>query len=88
MKLHFNPNQKHQLDAVDAVVRVFEGQPAGAGAKIAVALERIDAATVKDILMAGPGKVITLDRLFQGNDQLKTNTALQMGDAGVGFEVV
>jgi len=29
MKLHFNPNQKHQLDAVDAVVRVFAGQPAG-----------------------------------------------------------
>ena len=23
MKLHFNPNQKHQLDAVDAVVRVL-----------------------------------------------------------------
>jgi len=59
-----------------------------AGAKIAVALERIDAATLKDILAAEPDKVITLDRLFQGNDQLKTNTALQMNDAGVGFEVV
>ncbi|MDD9868603.1 MAG: site-specific DNA-methyltransferase [Gammaproteobacteria bacterium] len=59
-----------------------------AGAKIAVALQRIDAATLKDILAAGPDKVITLDRLFQGNDQLKTNTALQMNDAGVGFEVV
>ena len=59
-----------------------------AGAKIAVALQRIDAATVKDILAASPDKVITLDRLFQGNNQLKTNTALQMGDAGVGCEVV
>jgi len=29
MKLHFNPGQKHQLDAVNAVVRVFKGQPAG-----------------------------------------------------------
>jgi len=29
MKLRFNPNQKHQLDAVDAVVRVFEGQLGG-----------------------------------------------------------
>ena len=28
MKLHFNPSQKHQLDAVNAVVRVFKGQPA------------------------------------------------------------
>jgi len=29
MKLRFNPGQKHQLDAINAVVRVFEGQPAG-----------------------------------------------------------
>ena len=28
MRLHFTPNQKHQLDAINAVVRVFEGQPA------------------------------------------------------------
>jgi len=31
MKLGFNPNQKHQLDAVEAVVRVFAGQSAAAG---------------------------------------------------------
>lgn len=31
MKLHFNPRQKHQLDAVEAVVRVFAGQPGGRG---------------------------------------------------------
>jgi len=59
-----------------------------AGAKIAVALERIDAATVAAMLAAGPSKVIALDRLFQGDDPLKTNTALQMRDAGVEFEVV
>ena len=29
MRLNFTPNQKHQLDAINAVVRVFEGQPAG-----------------------------------------------------------
>jgi len=88
MKLRFNPNQKRQLDAVDAVARVFAGQPAGRTLKIAVALERIDAATVKDILAESPDKVITLDRLFQGDDQLKTNTALQMRDVEVEFEVV
>jgi adenine-specific DNA-methyltransferase len=33
-------------------------------------------------------KVITLDRLFAGNDELKTNTALQMRDAGAEFRVV
>jgi len=31
MKLRFNANQKHQLDAVDAAVRVFAGQPAAGG---------------------------------------------------------
>ena len=31
MRLSFDPNQKYQLDAIDAVLRVFEGQPASAG---------------------------------------------------------
>lgn len=31
MRFHFDPKQKHQLDAIDAVVRVFEGQPASGG---------------------------------------------------------
>jgi len=34
------------------------------------------------------GNVTTLDRLFNDNDQLKTNTALQMKDAGIEFKVV
>lgn len=29
MRFHFDPKQEHQLDAIDAVLRVFEGQPAG-----------------------------------------------------------
>jgi hypothetical protein len=33
-------------------------------------------------------KVITLDRLFNKNDRLKTNTALQMKDAGNEFKAV
>jgi adenine-specific DNA-methyltransferase len=31
---------------------------------------------------------ITLDRPFKDNDQLKTNTLLQMKDAGIEFKVV
>src|SRR5690606_30819865 len=33
-------------------------------------------------------KVITLDILFKGNDQLKTNTVLQMRDAKVDFKTI
>ena len=32
-----------------------------------------------------PKKVTTLDILFANNDQLKTNTLLQMKDAGIDF---
>ena len=35
-----------------------------------------------------PKKVIALDKLFKGNDQLKTNTVLQMRDAGVEFKTI
>lgn len=41
--------------------------------------------TVDAVLATHPEKVIALDRLFEGNDQLKTNTVLQMKDAGITF---
>ena len=41
--------------------------------------------TVDAVLSTHPEKVIALDRLFEGNDQLKTNTGLQMKDAGITF---
>ena len=31
MKLHFDPNQQYQLDAINAIVGVFEGQPLNHG---------------------------------------------------------
>ena len=40
---------------------------------------------IDTIIKAQPQKVITLDNLFTGNDQLKTNTMLQMKDAGIDF---
>ena len=35
-----------------------------------------------------PQKTIVLDRLFKDNDQLKTNTSLQMKDAGIEFKTI
>ena len=43
---------------------------------------------IDKIIAAKPQKVITLDNLFAGNDQLKTNTVLQMRDAGVEFKTI
>jgi len=43
---------------------------------------------VDSVLKEHPLKVIALDRLFTGNDQLKTNTALQMKDAGIEFKTI
>jgi len=51
-------------------------------------LEKASQEIVNLILKEQPQKVIALDRLFTGNDQLKTNTALQMKDAGIEFKTI
>jgi len=56
--------------------------------EIALMLEKVDENIIKKVISEKPQKVITLDRLFKDNDQLKTNTALQMKDAEIDFRVV
>jgi len=56
--------------------------------EIIIALSRIDEKMVDSILEDKPQVLITLDRLFKNNDQLKTNTLLQMKDAGIELKVV
>jgi DNA methylase. len=56
--------------------------------EIALLLEKVDEKIVKKVIADKPRKVITLDRLFKNNDRLKTNTALQMKDAGIEFKAV
>ncbi len=51
-------------------------------------LEKATQEIVTSVLNEKPQKVIALDRLFKGNDQLKTNTALQMKDAGIKFKTI
>ncbi|MGB5216792.1 MAG: hypothetical protein WBN66_00705 [Smithella sp.] len=58
------------------------------GNEIALMLERADEKIIKQSIAAKPQKVFTLDRLFKNNDKLKTNTALQMKDAGIEFKVI
>lgn len=41
-----------------------------------------------DVRQAGLQKIITFDILFSDNDQLKTDTVLQMCDAGIDFKTI
>ena len=53
--------------------------------------EKLKAALGEDVEFKNERYVqifITLDKLFKNNDQLKTNTLLQMKDAGIEFKVV
>lgn len=64
--------------------------------ELILALEEINQEIIDTVLTpapsgragAGPQKVITLDRLFTGNDQLKTNAVLQMKDAEIDFKTI
>jgi len=56
--------------------------------ELIIALDAMNDKLVEQIIAAKPQKVITLDSLFTGNDQLKTNTVLQMRDAGVDFKTI
>ena len=51
-------------------------------------LESVDQETIDHVLTLHPQKVIALDNLFSGNDQLKTNTALQLRYAGIEFKTI
>ena len=53
-----------------------------------IAVLGISEKTVKEIVGLKPMKVICLDRLFENNDQLKTNTVLQMKDAEIKFKTI
>jgi len=51
-------------------------------------LEKASQEIIDSIIKAKPLKVVALDKLFKGNDQLKTNTVLQMKDAGIEFKTI
>ncbi len=56
--------------------------------EIIMLLEAVTQAIIGAVIAQKPHKVIALDKLFEGNDQLKTNTVLQMRDAGIEFKTV
>jgi len=69
------------IESANDYYRINDGE-------MVIALSKIDEKIVDSILEDKPQVFITLDRLFKNNDQLKTNTLLQMKDAGIEFKVV
>ncbi len=59
-----------------------------ANGEMIIALSKINEILAKEIINQNPQKVLCLDKLFAGNDQLKTNTVLQMKDAGIEFKTI
>ena len=58
------------------------------GAELILLLEEANQKIIDTILIEKPQKVIALDKLFEGNDQLKTNASLQMKDSGIEFKTI
>ncbi len=67
-----------KVEKVNGYYSVNEGQAV-------FVLDKINQNTINQVIKFKPQSCIILDDLFAGNDQLKTNTALQMKDAEVGF---
>ena len=58
------------------------------GGEMIIILSKISDILIKEIVAKTPKKVIALDKLFEGNDQMKTNTVLQMKDAQIDFRTI
>ncbi|MEO7313823.1 MAG: site-specific DNA-methyltransferase [Ginsengibacter sp.] len=58
------------------------------GNELVLLLEKASQELMDLVMAEKPKKVIALDKLFKGNDQLKTNTVLQMRDAGIEFKTI
>jgi adenine-specific DNA-methyltransferase len=56
--------------------------------ELVLLLEVANQEIIEKTIALKPLKVIALDKLFKGNDQLKTNTVLQMKDADIEFKTI
>jgi DNA modification methylase len=70
-----------KVEVVSKYYSIKEGE-------LKIVLNEINQKLVDAIISAKPKKVIMLDNLFTGYDQLKTNTVLQMKDAEIDFKTI
>ncbi len=56
--------------------------------ELVILLDEVSQNIIDSVIVENPSKVLVLDKLFNGNDQLKTNTKLQMNDADIKFKTI
>ena len=56
--------------------------------ELVILLDEVSQDIIDTVLSESPNKVLVLDKLFSGNDKLKTNTKLQMDEAGIKFKTI
>lgn len=91
MKLSFESDLQFQQDAIKSITNIFESQAledAINDNELILLLEKAEQKIIDSIIANKTKKVVALDKLFKDNDQLKTNTVLQMKDAGIEFKTI
>mgnify|MGYP005840710305 CR=1 FL=1 len=73
---------------LNSTIEVKDGFYAINETELILVLENANQEIINEVIDCKPQKVIALDRLFKGNDQLKTNASLQMKDAGIEFKTI
>lgn len=73
---------------LNSTVEVKDGFYAINETELILVLEKANQEIIDAVIASKPQKVIALDKLFKGNDQLKTNASLQMKDAGIEFKTI
>lgn len=73
---------------LNSIIEQHDGFFSVSAGELVLMLEKANQQIIDNIIVLNPQKVIALDKLFIGNDQLKTNTVLQMKDAGIEFKTI
>lgn len=101
MKLFVDPVAKHATTEnmvyelllksgkdLNSTIETKDGFYAINETELVLILEKANQEIIDAVIASKPQKVIALDKLFKGNDQLKTNASLQMKDAGIEFKTI
>jgi len=71
-----------------AAGEVFAANSEANGAMFVCLKDPVTDGLLREMISREPAQVVCLDTAFHGNDQLKTNTVLEMRDRGIEFSTI